>query len=191
MDKVLYSEEENNTLIRLREEGYTYSEISSILGRTKSSVIAKSKRLGITKKHNCWSSEQEEYLKDLISQNKTIQEISIIMGKSISNCKKKIDSLELDFNNSATIYLIYIKDLELYKIGITTNDLETRMKAFPFTYKLVEKVLLEKEDARSIEKLIIEKYCGDSIKYKCEGYTEMFYSSSDSVTIKELLKNIA
>ncbi len=79
---------------------------------------------------------------------------------------------------SATVYHIFIPDINMYKIGVTSKSIKERFRCFPYTYvEMWKKEFSTIKEAYEYETAIFREYKNyrskNPIKIKFGGYTEL------------------
>lgn len=90
MARKLWTESENNIIIRGREAGLTYKEIAPQLpDRSFRSICVQGAKICGNKRDTLWTDDEELQLVELRDQGLTNQQIADIMGRSHSAVKTK------------------------------------------------------------------------------------------------------
>jgi hypothetical protein len=112
----LWTEEENDLIISMKTQGFTYPEmVPHLPDRNLRTIAVQANKLCPSKGHVPWSIEEEELLLKLKEEGLPYKEISAIIGRSysavktkgsylLSGTQSKRDKLEYDFIETGQEY---------------------------------------------------------------------------------------
>jgi hypothetical protein len=114
--------------------GTSINKISQDLKISEYHIKKLAKKLNL-RHATSWSDYEIKILKEMLKTNSTLDEICFILTKSIHSVRKKVKELNLtitgnggiDLNKEAITYLVYLPDLDVYKVGITNKSTSERM----------------------------------------------------------------
>lgn len=112
-----WTDEEDEELIRLNNEGASHKKMSEKLNRTSSSIIYRMGKLNL-KSTKFWVDEEIQQLKRLNNEGKSQQEIADILGRTINAIYKKMSKLGI-----ATKYEQPIMP-HAFKVGDVVNGMK-------------------------------------------------------------------
>lgn len=95
-----WSEEDDATLIELRNINTPYNEISSIMNRKVSDLAHRSKKLGISKKLKEWTKEEEDTLKRLYAETGSVRCVANELHRSKEAVKQRLMLLGVYVNTT-------------------------------------------------------------------------------------------
>ena len=174
----IWTKNEVQELKNLCNEGLTQKEISSKLNRSINSIKSKCKRERIFNNRKYVLKTNTQYIKELKDKcpniisleeykgaNTKILHKCLICGteyKCIPNvklqgwehCRSKSNKFGISPNDPGILYLVYFKELDLYKFGITGNTTKERMKSIGQKYEIIfERYFSLGSDAMVLEAL--------------------------------------
>lgn len=194
-----WSTEEDQFLVEELKAGSTHESIGYSLNRTKSSIMHRVQRLGLSKKNPSWIHLTNDDMLELVRKYKTAEEFdnnpeipsykTIVRRFEVNTwnevialaglCKSK--GTRYDHTKETTFYILEFVDTDetvFKKYGVTQRPLTTRYKGKPF--KIIHQEIgslqnaLDKEEAMDQE---VTKYRPLSRDFYAEGhggYTECF-----------------
>lgn len=194
-----WSEDDKLTVYNMRKSGFSYEEIAQELNTTKGAVsqlIARMKASGYTDilTINKWSEDDELELIRLREQGLKNTDIANKLNKSIDSVKKKCSefiklglierqaqggqSSGFDKDKLTTLYLLYFKEENMYKIGITQRTIALRFAGSP-EYTIVDRLESSVDECLELESILLSsmfkfKYMPVNPWFDRNGKTECF-----------------
>lgn len=193
-----WTKEEVAELKILLTLGMDTESIARSMSKTVSSITNKKYRLETEKVcdiRNQWTLKEEKYLISSRENGIPFSEIAKHLDRtksSVENMAARLGAVNLKQKvpQKTKLYLIYFLDLDVYKIGITTQSTIKKRWSTGSNYKVIDIEYFEyKEDALQKERTIKSKV--ELVEPKkflnISGFTEMFRSKKKISSIKDLL----